>query len=298
MTMLQIKPGTFAMGELENRGFPLSGATLIGALGSPFQRVPLVEAAAFRAVRQDYMAQNSPHLVNLSRPFFMGDRKVTVQQFRQFMDDPAAEKPSNWPGPNLALSPTADCPVTNVSWFDALLFCNWLSKRENRQRCYERTELKEPVTVYGTNGRPEQVQCEKWRWNSAARGYRIATEAEWEYACRAGTVTKYSFGDIVDLLPNYAVTGKMRAQPGGNRIPNCWGVFDLHGNLFEWCWDRFGEYPTTAATDPRGPDTGMERIGRGGSHSAPPTMCASAYRNKLPSAQRGSFGFRVVCDVP
>jgi serine/threonine protein kinase/formylglycine-generating enzyme required for sulfatase activity len=295
MTMLEIKAGTFPMGDLANVGFRSSSASLVGLLGSPPGPWPLAGGAAFAAIRKHYRSDDWPHLVTLSGPFFMCDRKITVRDFEQFMADGSAEKPSDWPGPNPKVSPTSDSPIQNVTWYDALLFCNWLSKKEGLQPCYQRAQTNETGRVVGTKGQKD-IDDEIWQWNSAARGYRLPTEAEWEYACRAGTRTKYSFGDSVSHLLDYAVFRDIHVQPGGSRLPNSWGLFDIHGNGNEWCWDRFGAYNGDPTVDPTGANIGTQRAVRGGTYLGAPETCVSAYRFRAAPSFRGAAGFRVVCD--
>jgi formylglycine-generating enzyme required for sulfatase activity len=181
-------------------------------------------------------------------------------------------------------------PAADVSWQEAVLFCNWLSAKEARRPCYRR--LPPP------DGKPGQKG--QWHCDFAADGYRLPTEAEWEYLCRAGTTTDYSFGDDARLLPRYAVTfGNSDGDPwpGGSKLPNDWGLFDTHGNLSEWCWDWYGETWPQDNTDPQGPGEGRERVQRGGNFmTAEPRNCRSGslrFRNP-PEQHLVLAGFRVV----
>lgn len=157
-------------------------------------------------------------------------------------------------------------PVENVSWNDAQEFCKRIS------------------AVTG-------------------KAFRLPTEAEWEYACRAGTTTAYCFGDDVSGLGEYAWNGTTRTtDPVGTKKPNAWGLYDMHRNVYEWCQDKYGDYPTTAVTDPKGPEQGNECVMRGGCWVTSPVDCRSAHRLKVSPSIAGveflgmSFGFRVVVD--
>ncbi|MBC8875829.1 MAG: SUMF1/EgtB/PvdO family nonheme iron enzyme [Planctomycetes bacterium] len=144
-------------------------------------------------------------------------------------------------------------PVVGVSWDDAQAFCEWA-------------------------------------------GCRLPTEAEWEYACRADTTTEYSFGDDEALLGDHAWFGDNsggQTQPVGTKPPNGWGLHDMHGNVWEWCQDWFGEYSSSPATDPKGPKTGNGRVLRGGSWFLKPRVCRSAIRyNPQPENRSYDIGFR------
>jgi len=131
---------------------------------------------------------------------------------------------------------------------------------------------------------------------------RLPTEAEWEYACRAGTATAFSFGDADSALGDYAWydanRGSTTHHPVGQKKPNAWGLFDMHGNVWEWCADWRGDYPNGAATDPQGPASGTSRVLRGGAWSTPPDPCRSADRYSYARGDRYYyFGFRVVVSV-
>jgi formylglycine-generating enzyme required for sulfatase activity len=261
MTLLAITPGTFTEGDPESEGA-------------------------------------RPRPVTLTRPFFLCDREVTLDQFRQFLadPDPTVEKPAGWVPPAEKVTPSGDCPVVMVSWEDALLFCNWLSRREGRQPCYRRTGQKKPGRI---NGKP--VEYDVWRCDFDADGYRLPTEAEWEYACRAGTTTPWSFGEDDSRLGHFGVFKQQHAAPGGTKLPNNWGLFDMHGNAREWCWDALqGSYPAGPVTDPRGPaDGGTTRLHRGGSWWDYPHACRSGFRNMSAYLLRDNLvGFRVACGVP
>jgi formylglycine-generating enzyme required for sulfatase activity len=159
----------------------------------------------------------------------------------------------------------ANNPVETVTWDDAVEFCRRLSA----------------------------LPAEK----AAGNVYRLPTEAEWEYACRAGTTTMYSFGDDESDLCDYGWSRENsdgKTHPVGSKLPNAWGLYDMHGNVWEWCQDWLGDYPRGSVTDPSGATSGSSRVYRGGSWDYTAEICRSAYRNgNVPSYRYFNFGFRV-----
>ncbi len=127
--------------------------------------------------------------------------------------------------------------------------------------------------------------------------YRLPTEAEWEYACRAGSTTRFCFGDEEAELEDYAwyeENSEGKTHPVGQKQPNAWGLYDMHGNVWEWCQDWYGDYPAGPVTDPRGPDTGEYRVLRGGSWGNDSRNLRSAVRDyNNPDFRHYNFGFRV-----
>jgi formylglycine-generating enzyme required for sulfatase activity len=227
--------------------------------------------------------------VTLTRPFFICDRETPLDLFQQFVrdrDDAPGEERPHWKEPQQAICPAGDCPVNMVRWSDALLFCNWLSRKEGRRPCYVRRQRAGPA---------------EWDCDFGADGYRLPTEAEWEFACRAGTGTAYSFGNDPELLPHFAVfylNSRGRSWRGGGKLPNGWGLFDTHGNLAEWCWDRYREEYPNEAVDPRGPADGDERVLRGGHcYDNEPRFLRSGRHHERggPDVANPLAGFRVVC---
>jgi sulfatase modifying factor 1 len=175
-------------------------------------------------------------------------------------------------------------PAVHVTWDDAIAFCNRLSDREGYRRCYRR-------------------RFKRWVCDWRADGYRLPTEAEWEYACRAGTATRYAFGDDPERLGNYAWFARNssgRVQAVGQKWPNRWGLYDMHGNVWEWCWDWYNErYLPGEVVNPVGPDSGSYRVVRGGSFIGPPVGLRSAVRfSDLPASRDENIGFRCVCVPP
>ena len=155
-------------------------------------------------------------------------------------------------------------PVETVTWVRAVEFCRRLS----------------------------DLPVEK----AAGHVYRLPTEAEWEYACRAGTTTRYSFGDDDSELGDYAWFGTLddKTHPVGTKRPNPWGLYDMHGNVWELCEDWVAKYPSGNATNPTGPSTGNNRVKRGGSWSSFDKTCGSAYRSwQKPLGWGWDRGFRV-----
>ena len=160
----------------------------------------------------------------------------------------------------------ATYPVEGVSWEDAISFCKKLS------------ELPEEKAV--------------------RRDYRLPTEAEWEYACRATCSAAYCFGDSAESLGEYAWFGEVfgSTHPVGQKKPNRWGLYDIHGNVWEWCQDWYADRnPSVDAIDPHGPSGGSYRVIRGGSWSYPAYQCRSANRKLRdpPNREKGFIGFRV-----
>jgi serine/threonine protein kinase/formylglycine-generating enzyme required for sulfatase activity len=293
MTLLEVGPGEFLMGDPDDRTVRLLGPLVVGTPAGRSAQAPFLPLAAL-LVGKTSARRSYPHRVAMPDPFYLCDRKVTVGQFRQFMQDPDAEKPS-WPGHDRSASPGDDWPVQRVSWFDALLFCNWLSTKQGLEPCYERTGKKVRVPV--APGEPDE-EVEEWRWKPGADGYRLPTEAEWEYACRAGSVTRYSFGNDPTRLSAYAVYGSRgSAEPTGSLRPNAWGFFDMLGNVLEWCWDPPGLYSDHPPTEPKRPAVGV-RVSRGGYYSGSAHQCASGATNYGPASGRYPIcGFRVARSV-
>ncbi|MCL2179525.1 MAG: SUMF1/EgtB/PvdO family nonheme iron enzyme [Treponema sp.] len=178
-------------------------------------------------------------------------------------------------------------PAVNISWIDAIEYCNM------------RSGIEELTPVYTIRGSGSNLTV---RWNRNANGYRLPTEAEWEYACRAGTTTAYNTGSTIsDNTGWYADNSgnAMHPLPVGQKPANAWGLYDMHGNATEWCWDRHGVYPTRASTDPTGASSGTYRVLRGGSISSSSIDITSSYR-EIDSRTYGSQynGFRVVRNAP
>jgi formylglycine-generating enzyme required for sulfatase activity len=155
----------------------------------------------------------------------------------------------------------------------------------------------------------ENLPVEQVSWNDCdkfikkvrekdKRLYRLPTEAEWEYACRAGTKTAYYFGDDKSMLGKFAWYSEnnpeRKTHPVGQKKPNEWGLYDMHGNLFQWCQDWYGEYPQNDLADPQGPEKGTSRVMRGGAWGNDPAACRSAFRLAYEPG-RGNFiiGFRL-----
>jgi formylglycine-generating enzyme required for sulfatase activity len=241
------------------------------------------------------------HEVTLSADYYLGVTTVTRGQFGAFVMDNGyrteAEKGDggygwdndkkdwfmskkySWRNPGFVQ--TDEHPVVNVSWNDAVVFCRWLSEKDGRE-------------------------------------YRLPTEAQWEYACRAGSRTRYSFGNDEEELAKHGnvadakfrkATGQAHGiknsdgyaftAPVGQYQKNAYGLLDMHGNVWQWCSDVYGDYPQGAVTDPQGSAAKEDcRVSRGGSWSGHPEGCRSARRNGYGSSHRADYlGFRLALSV-
>jgi formylglycine-generating enzyme required for sulfatase activity len=245
--------------------------------------------------------------VRISRPFYLGVFEVTQAQYRDVTGQNPSYFASTGDGKNaIAGQLTDQHPVEMVSWLDAVRFCNTLSEREGLKPFYE---------IDGDN-----VQVPNWD----GTGYRLPTEAEWEYTCRAGSRTSYSFGDDVKghawLADNSGrelwdsgrfwieinndsskyLDGIQRrgccTHPVGQKIANGFGLYDMHGNVWEWCWDWYDAecYKQMLNNTPTGPPAGTDRVLRGGSFSNGPANLRSAVRfRSVPANRYRDLGFRL-----
>ena len=198
------------------------------------------------------------HKVTITKDFYMSKYPITFEQYDKFCEATGRQKPSDytWGRENR--------PVIDVNWDDAIAFCEWI-------------------------------------------GCRLPTEAEWEYACKAGTTTPFNTGNNLTTNDanydgNYPYNNnekgdyrKKTVAVGTIGEPNAWGLYDMHGNVQEWCADWYDDYPQTDQTDPKGPENGTYRILRGGSWTSRAMQCRSAYRGGSEHSSRlDDAGFRVV----
>ena len=295
---------------------PADDSELVNSLGMKLKLIPAGEfmmgssksaaeiARLFDSKAEYYTDEHPPHRVQITRPYYLGAHEVTKGQFAKFVSEKGYKTEAEQDGeggygwnestgkfegrdPKYTWRFTGfdyndDHPVVNVTWNDAVEFCKWLSQKEGRT-------------------------------------YRLPTEAEWEYACRAGTTTMYqqgndseglaAVGNVSDASAKEKFSdwptisgrdGYVFTAPVGRFRANDFGLFDLHGNVYEWCSDWYAEdyYGSSLKSDPPGPPTGSLRVNRGGSWYFSARYCRSAYRNRgTPSLRRSSLGFRVSSSV-
>jgi formylglycine-generating enzyme required for sulfatase activity len=228
-------------------------------------------------------ADGEPRTIRVDRRFAIAAHEVTVADFRQFRMEHAWDRRA---------SITDDCPVNEVSWFDAAAYCNWLTYVEgmpDADCCYEPNAAGE----YGPGMRIKANAL-------ALPGYRLPTTAEWELACRAGSRTVWSFGDSVELVDRYAWTmanSGIRSHAVGSLRPNDLGLFDCHGNVWEWCHnqvDSQGIEITGFAEAVEIVESDHYRPLRGGTYlNDPPTVSSSSAIWNPPVNHTGADGFRV-----
>jgi formylglycine-generating enzyme required for sulfatase activity len=229
---------------------------------------------------REWITRSDPsHSVRMSKGYYLGKYAVTVGDFKRFVDKVGYKTEGErdgkgaygWTGKewvqdakitwrNPGFTQTDQDPVVCVSWNDAESYCQWLSEVEGKS-------------------------------------YRLPTESEWEYSCRAGSRTAYCFGEGEARLGEYAWYGKnsgSKTHPVGQKAPNAWGLYDMHGNVWEWCSDWYGDYPSGSVTDPTGASTGSYRVFRGGCWSDVAAGCRSALRSGYdPSRRNCNLGFRL-----
>lgn len=258
--LVRIKAGTFMMGE------PLDKDNQ-----DPYQQ---------------WMNPECPsHQVTISRDFFMGRTVVTIKEWKRLIWEHSLI--------HHLVGLDESSAVFVVDWYSALLYCNKLSVDEGLDPAYQ-------ICMDSWKG----AHFVKWK-GLDCKGYRLPTEAEWEYACRAGSTTRFASGDSEESLrciARYNLTTHKHGTyviPVASKAPNVWGLHDMHGSVYEWCWDHYDYYsstekdPTTAEAHVAG--LGDNRVVRGGARYSPAKECRSASRARFPAdTQSSGIGFRVV----
>jgi len=264
---------------------PVTSDITLFAKWNQWNGIEMVQISAGTYTRGD-SSYRPPHQVTLTSGFYMGKYEVTQEQYMAVM----RVNPSSFSSNPAAGETQARRPVERVTWFDAVEFCNKLSEVEGLTPVYTITGRKPDA------GYPITSATVTANWN--ANGYRLPTEAEWEYACRAGSTTLWHFGDDQNQLVNYAwfsSNSNSMTHEVGKKLPNAWGLYDMHGNVNEWCCDWYADYSSEAQTDPRGPVSGTFRVVRGGSWYLSAGFTLSAHRSSHSLDVRYSnLGFRVV----
>ena len=263
------------------------------------ERFVLIPAGTFQMGSNDGSDANKPvHGVTITKPFYMGKYEVTQAEYEEYCNY-GEDKPSSSDGDG------DNYPAYYVSWYDALVYCNKRSIAEELTPCYSINDLTNPEdwgdVPTSINSTWNSVEC---NWN--ANGYRLPTEAEWEYAARAGDNTvdslTYSGTSDVNKLGDYAWYGsdsKYTTHEVGTKLPNAFGLYDMSGNVWEWCWNWYTDsYDTTTEgeSDPTGSSAGSYRVRRGGGWNGISDLCAvSCRRSERPDIRYNNFlGFRVV----
>ncbi|AEE54382.1 formylglycine-generating enzyme family protein [Haliscomenobacter hydrossis] len=215
--------------------------------------------------------ENNTHSVTLS-DFYIGKHQLTFAEYDAFCRATGREltKDRGWG--------RGTRPVINVSWFDAIDYCNWRSQEEGLQQVY-------------------QVNKEQVTPNWSANGYRLPTEAEWEFAARGGSESQgftYAGSNNVDEVAWFSENSGAKTQPVGQKKANELGIYDMSGNVWEWCWDWYSAYSSSATKDPKGPDTGSIRVLRCGSWFYDADGCRVAFRSDNdPNVANSNCGFRI-----
>jgi len=239
--------------------------------------------------------------VTMKKPFFIKNSEVTWTEWNAVRNQGAAYGYTDIAAGRNGLNgdATGNHPVTEVSWMDVVKWCNLRSEIEGRKPVYHSDASLNPATVVRTG-----IPTVHAFWN--AGGYRLPSEAEWEYACRAGTTTAFHSGVITDTVtdPNLGLVGWYAANSGGNtrvvrgKPANARGLFDMHGNVREWCWDTYGTYASGPQWDPVTGAGGSFRAIRGGDWNDDAALCRSAARTSSGQNSRSTdIGFRIALNA-
>lgn len=277
--------------------FGMTGCSNPSGPGTPpHAGFALIPAGTFQMGSNQGDDSNKPvHTVKISKAFYMCDHEVTQKEYEDVMKT----NPSSFTSDAAEGEVQENRPVETVSWYMAIVYCNKRSIKEGLTPCYTisgKTDPSEWETIpTSSNETWDKVEC---NWN--ANGYRLPTEAEWEYTARAGDATvdslTWSGTNAETSLGDYAwyeglKTHEVKKTTGG---ANAFGLYDMSGNVWEWCWDLYGSYSADAATDPRGDSSGSSRVFRGGCYDLDSGDCAVSFRSKdNPYCQFDGLGFRV-----
>jgi len=268
-----------------------SAAVLVNSIGMRF--VAIAPGKFLMGSKNEFgrWAYEHQHEVAITKGFLLGAYEVTQAEYEKVIGKhPSAFAPGGAKAAKVEGIDTARCPVDSVTWPEAVEYCRRLG----------------------------ELDAEK----AAGRTYRLPAEAEWEYACRAGATTPFHYGeslsskqanfdgttpylareDVIQGVDPKTLAGPFlqRTAPVGSYEPNAWGLYDMHGNVREWCADWFSPvyYKSSPIADPQGPEAGTKRVARGGGYYYFAAGCRAASRYETdPELRRDNYGLRVVCDV-